>query len=131
MLLGPGELGLPCNHGDHQRCAAGSLKQSSASQHMIDRTDGRVRITYVLKMHLKVTLCGNVFRPILQSHHDSCQQADPLPTVGVRDHVAVADGQEGDGDQPHRPQERTGHLLGIVVPATKNSVRVQKDSCLK
>ncbi len=54
---------------------------------------------------------------LYKSHHDSCQQANPLPAVGVRDHVAVADGQEGDGDQPHCSKEGAGHLLCIVIPA--------------
>ena len=35
------------------------------------------------------------------THHDPSQETDPFPTVGVRDHVSVADGQEGDGDEPH------------------------------
>ena len=67
-------------------------------------------------MHLKLNLCRNIFWPILQSHHNSCQQTNSLPAVGVRDHVTIADGQEGDRDQPHCPVERTGHLLGVVVP---------------
>lgn len=53
----------------------------------------------------------------MQPHHDPCEQAHAFATVGVRDHVPVADGQEGDGDQPHGPQEVAGHLLLVVVPA--------------
>lgn len=51
-----------------------------------------------------------------KSHHDSCQQTNPLPAVCVWDHIAVANGKEGDGDQPHCSKESTGHLLCIVVP---------------
>lgn len=53
---------------------------------------------------------------LYKSYHDSCQQANPFPTVGMRDHVAIADGQEGDGDQPHCSKEGTGHLLCIMIP---------------
>lgn len=60
---------------------------------------------------------GEFQRIVLQSHHDSCQQTNSLPAVGVRDHVTVADGQEGDGDQPHGAKESTGYLVCIVVPA--------------
>ena len=51
-----------------------------------------------------------------RSHHDAGQQTHPFPTVGVRDHVPISDGQEGDGDEPHGPQEGAGHLLGVMVP---------------
>lgn len=53
----------------------------------------------------------------VQPHHDPCEQAHAFATVGVRDHVPVADGQEGDGDQPHGAQEVAGHLLLVMVPA--------------
>lgn len=69
----------------------------------------------MLTLSLPSTTCL-VMVCLYESHHDSRQQANPLPTVGVRDHVAVADGQEGDGDQPHGTKESTGHLLCIVIP---------------
>lgn len=49
-------------------------------------------------------------------HHDAGEQAHALPAVGVGHHVAVADGEEGDGDEPHRAQEVAGHFLLVVVP---------------
>ena len=55
----------------------------------------------------------------LHSHHDSSQEANTFPAVGVRDHVSIPDGQEGDGDEPHGTQERigAGHiLLSVMVP---------------
>lgn len=50
-------------------------------------------------------------------YHDAGEQADPLPAVGVRDHVAVANGEEGDGDEPHGSQEVAGYVLLVVVSA--------------
>lgn len=61
-------------------------------------------------------LTSSMVNCVYKSHHDSCQQANPLATVGVRDHVAVADGQKGDGYQPHCSKEGTGHLLCIMIP---------------
>ena len=55
--------------------------------------------------------------PHPSAYHDAGEQTDPLPAVGVRHHVPVADGEEGDGDEPHGPQEVAGHLLLVVVPA--------------
>lgn len=49
-------------------------------------------------------------------YHDAGEQAHALPAVGVGHHVAVADGEEGDGDEPHGPQEVAGHFLLVVVP---------------
>lgn len=51
--------------------------------------------------------------------HDACEQAHAFSTVGVRNHVSVADGEESDRDEPHGAQEVTGHILSIMVP-TKN-----------
>lgn len=50
------------------------------------------------------------------SYHDAGEQAHAFPTVGVRHHVSVANGEEGDGDKPHGPQEVAGHFLLIMVP---------------
>lgn len=49
-------------------------------------------------------------------YHDAGEQAHALPAVGVWHHVSVANGEEGDGDKPHGPQEVAGHFLFIVVP---------------
>lgn len=54
------------------------------------------------------------------SYHNPGEQADPLPTVGVGDHVTVADGEKRDGDEPHGTQEVTGHVLLVVVPAKES-----------
>lgn len=48
--------------------------------------------------------------------HDSCEQTDSFATVGVRNHVSIADGQKGDGDKPHGSQEVTGHFLFVMIP---------------
>lgn len=49
-------------------------------------------------------------------YHDAGEQAHALPAVGVGHHVTVANGEEGDGDEPHGPQEVAGHFLLVVVP---------------
>lgn len=49
-------------------------------------------------------------------HHDPREQTHAFATVRVRHHVAVADGEEGDGDEPHGAQKVTGHLLFVVIP---------------
>lgn len=49
-------------------------------------------------------------------YHDASEQAHALPAVSVGHHVAVADGEEGDGDEPHGPQEVAGHFLLVVIP---------------
>lgn len=50
-------------------------------------------------------------------YHDASEQTDTLPAVGVWDHVAIADGEEGDGDEPHGTQEVAGYVLLVMVPA--------------
>lgn len=61
-----------------------------------------------------------------RSYHDAREEADALATVRVRNHVAVADGEEGDGDQPHGPQEVAGDILLVVVPAEEGQAAVVK-----
>lgn len=61
-------------------------------------------------------------------YHDARQKTNPFPAVGVRDHVAVTDGQESDGDQPHRPKEGASYLLCVMIPvealeSKKNQIR--------
>lgn len=60
-------------------------------------------------------------------YHDASEQADSLPTVGVWDHVTIADGEESDGDEPHGTQEVAGYILLVMVPAkeTRTSVLQQ------
>ena len=50
------------------------------------------------------------------THHDASEQTPALPTVGVWHHVSIADGQEGDGDEPHGAQKVAGHFLLVMVP---------------
>lgn len=50
------------------------------------------------------------------THHDAREQTHALPTVGMRHHVSIADGQEGDRDEPHGAQEVAGHFLLVMVP---------------
>lgn len=59
------------------------------------------------------------------THHDSCEQTDSFATVGVRNHVSIADGQESDGDKPHGSQKVTGHVLGIMIPKGSNSKNIK------
>ncbi len=49
-------------------------------------------------------------------YHNSCEQTHSLATVGVRHHVSVSNGEEGDGDEPHCTQKITGHILSVMVP---------------
>lgn len=64
-----------------------------------------------------VAKCCSVKVWLDYTYHDACQKTNPFPTVGVGDHVAVANGQESDRDQPHRPEEGAGDLLCVVIPA--------------
>lgn len=59
-------------------------------------------------------------------YHDASEQADSLPTVGVWDHVPIADGEEGDGDEPHSTQEVAGYILLVVVPAKETGTSVSQ-----
>lgn len=63
--------------------------------------------------------CGKVW--LDYTYHDACQKTHPFTTVGVRDHVAITDGQESDRDQPHRPKEGAGYLLCVMIPAEAKS----------
>lgn len=60
-----------------------------------------------------VCACGADER---ETHHDPCEQTHAFPTVRVRHHVPVADGEEGDRNEPHGSQEVTGHFLFVVIP---------------
>lgn len=51
--------------------------------------------------------------------HNACEQTDSFATVGVRNHVSIANGKESDRDKPHRSQEVTGHILSVMVPEEK------------
>lgn len=58
-----------------------------------------------------VKLCARVCL-----YHNSREQTHSLATVGVRHHVSISNGEEGDGDEPHGTQKITGHILSIMVP---------------
>lgn len=62
----------------------------------------------------EIPIGGSVQGP--SPYHDAGEQAHALPAVGVGHHVAVANGEEGDGNEPHGPQEVAGHFLLVVVP---------------
>lgn len=51
------------------------------------------------------------------AHHDSRAEADDLAPHGTRYHIPVADGQEGDGDQPQRVRKVPGGI--DFLPAGK------------
>lgn len=51
-----------------------------------------------------------------EAHHDPREQTHAFATVRVRHHVPVANGEEGDGDEPHGAQEVTGHFLFVMIP---------------
>lgn len=50
------------------------------------------------------------------THHNPCKQTHAFPTVRVWYHVPVADGEEGNRDEPHGSQEVTGHFLFVMIP---------------
>lgn len=52
-------------------------------------------------------------------YHNAGQKTHPLATVGMRHHVSIANGEEGDGNEPHGSQEIAGHVLSIMVPARR------------
>lgn len=69
-------------------------------------------------------LCGSKSTPNLPPYHDASEQADSLPTVGVWDHVTIANGEEGDGDEPHGTQEVAGYILLVMVPTKETQTSV-------
>ena len=50
------------------------------------------------------------------THHNPCKQTHAFPTVRVWYHVPVANGEEGNRDEPHGSQEVTGHFLFVMIP---------------
>lgn len=50
------------------------------------------------------------------SHHDPSEEADAAATVGVRHHVPITDGQEGDGDHPQGLHVVAAQVFVVVVP---------------
>lgn len=50
------------------------------------------------------------------SHHDPSEEADAAATVGVRHHVSITDGQEGDGDHPQGLHVVAAQVFVVVVP---------------
>lgn len=49
-------------------------------------------------------------------YHNASQKTHSLATVGMRHHVSIANGEEGDGNEPHGSQEIAGHVLSVMVP---------------
>lgn len=69
-------------------------------------------------------MCLSVFL-----YHNASQKTHALATVGMRHHVSIADGEEGDGDEPHGSQEIAGHVLSVMVPERekdRRTVRVRE-----
>ena len=58
------------------------------------------------------------------THHHAGGDGNPPAAVGVRHDVAVADTEEGDGDEPHGVEE-VGVLL-VMIPVTCHSVNRNK-----
>lgn len=56
----------------------------------------------------------------LLSHHYPGEETDASTTVGVRHHVSVADGQEGDRDHPQGL-----HVVAAQVPVVVVSVGIK------
>ena len=52
---------------------------------------------------------------IIAPYHHARGHSNPPATVSVRNNVAVADAEEGDGYQPHRVQQVS--VLLVMVPA--------------
>lgn len=67
------------------------------------------------------------------TYHNPCKQTHAFPTVRVRYHVPVANGEEGNWDEPHGSQKVTGHFLFVMIPEVRKTSRggrraVSKDS---
>lgn len=63
------------------------------------------------------------------TYHDACQKTNPFPTVGVRDHVTITDGQESNRDQPHCPKEGASYLLSVVISARGMTKKIKVGQC--
>lgn len=55
------------------------------------------------------------------THHYSSEEADAATAVGVRHHVSVTDGQEGDRDHPQGL-----HVVATQVPVVVVSVGIKR-----
>ena len=51
------------------------------------------------------------------SYHNPSEEADAPTAVGVRDHVSITDGQEGDGDHPQGLHIVTTQVSVVVMSA--------------
>lgn len=60
------------------------------------------------------------------SHHDPSEEADAAAAVGVRDHVSVTNGQEGDGNHPQGL-----HVVAAQVPVVVVSAGVKVTQLVK
>lgn len=74
------------------------------------------RKTYLQTIHCCRGCATSVLCVCVCLYHNSCEQTHSPATVGVRHHVSISNGEEGDGDEPHCTQKITGHILSIMVP---------------
>lgn len=58
------------------------------------------------------------------SHHNPSQEADAAAAVGVRHHVSITDGQEGDGDHPQSLHVVAAQVPVVVVPVEITMTRL-------
>ncbi len=103
MFLRSGQLQLPGHHRHHQDRAACSLWES--------QEDVSVRIQTNLNMEETINLL---------SYHYSSEETDAATAVGMRHHVSITDGQEGDRDHPQGL-----HVVAAQVPVVVVSVGIK------
>lgn len=51
-----------------------------------------------------------------RTYHNPCKQTHAFPTVRVWYHVPVANGEEGNRNEPHGSQKVTGDFLFVMIP---------------
>lgn len=106
MFLCSGQLQLPGDHRHHQDGAAGPLRESQ-----IDTSTARIWINPTRRSSVE---------PL--SHHYSSEEADAAATVGVRHHISVTDGQEGDWHHPQRLHVVATQISVVVMSVGKKRV---------
>lgn len=126
-----------CPHEHRKTCHLHPYKPKHTEAQMQAHSGMIAQITQTAEFLLQMTACSLICWPLNEARtvpgggrarergeeectdHDSCEQTDSFATVGVRNHVSIADGQESDGDKPHGSQKVTGHVLGIMIPKGK------------
>ena len=117
MFLCSGQLQFPGNHCHYQNRASSPLQDCvCVRERQTVRIDKHrichaVKITFLL--HLYYFFCCQVY---LILHHDSSEKTDAASTVGVRHHIPVANGQEGDGHHPQGFHVVTAQVPIVMVP---------------